>query len=45
MPCCSPQNKKVAEETKKEKAISDYLDNTYNLTRVLNEKNNKNKKK
>ncbi len=31
-------------ETEKEKAISDYLDNTYNLTKILNEKENKLKK-
>ena len=34
-------DKKGIEETPKEKKISDYLDNTYNLTKVLNEKENK----
>ena len=39
-------NQSPAVESKKEKDISDYLDDTYNLTRILNEKNsNKNKKK
>ena len=41
-----PENKEkeVPEESEKEKAISDYLDNTYDLTKVLNEKENKKKK-
>lgn len=29
------------EESEKEKSISEYLDNTYDLTRILNEKENK----
>lgn len=41
----SEENKKIPEETEKEKVISEYLDNTYNLTKILNEKeNNKNNK-
>ncbi len=32
------------EESEKEKEISNYLDNTYNLTRILNEKENKKNK-
>ena len=35
--------KEKIKESEKEKMISDYLDNTYNLTKVLNEKNNKRK--
>ena len=35
------ENKKIQEESKKEKSISEYLDDTYNLTKVLNEKDNK----
>ena len=33
--------KNIIEESEKEKVISDYLDNTYLLTKVLNEKENK----
>ena len=32
--------KKQINESEKEKIISDYLDNTYNLTKILNEKTN-----
>lgn len=41
----SEENKKIPEETEKEKVISEYLDNTYNLTKILNEKENKKKNK
>lgn len=34
---------KEVSETQKEKEISEYLDNTYDLTRILNEKENSNK--
>ena len=33
------------EESEKEKSISEYLDNTYDLTRILNEKENNRFKK
>ena len=36
--------KEVPQESEKEKEISEYLDNTYDLTRVLKDKKNKNKK-
>jgi len=35
------ENFKKVEETEREKQISEYLDNTYDLTRILNEKENK----
>ena len=35
---------KEIKESDKEKTISNYLDDTYNLTKILNEKENKNKK-
>ena len=41
-----PENtdkKTIIEESKEEKIISDYLDDTYNLTKILNEKGNKKK--
>lgn len=39
-----PENEEVKfNESEKEKAISEYLDNTYNLTKILNEKENKKK--
>lgn len=42
----SSNNQPSVIESKKEKDISDYLDDTYNLTKILNQKNsNKNKKK
>ena len=37
-------DKKIPEESEKEKIISKYLDNTYDLTKELNKKENKNKK-
>ena len=38
-----PEEKQLKEinESEEEKSISKYLDNTYDLTRVLNDKNNK----
>ncbi|MDO5555609.1 MAG: tetratricopeptide repeat protein [Clostridia bacterium] len=41
-----PQDNLIKElkESKKEKNISEYLDNTYNLTKILNEKENNHKK-
>ena len=39
-----PENEEVKlDESEKEKAISEYLDNTYNLTKILNEKESKKK--
>ena len=35
------ENLKVVEESEKEKSISEYLDDTYNLTKVLNDKENR----
>ena len=35
----------IVEETEKEKNISDYLDDTYNLTRILNKKESKENKR
>ena len=35
--------KEIIEESEKEKNISEYLDNTYDLTKLLNEKENKSK--
>ncbi|MBO4816108.1 MAG: tetratricopeptide repeat protein [Clostridia bacterium] len=37
------ENKETKKESEKEKLISEYLDNTYDLTKVLNEKENKRK--
>ena len=37
------EKKEIIQESKKEKIISEYLDNTYDLTKVLNEKGNKRK--
>ena len=37
------EKKETIQESEKEKIISEYLDNTYDLTKVLNEKENKRK--